>query len=349
MLALAGMMVVFRRPAQEQLFEHEPFSTNQIPICWPHKHVAFVKVHKAGSTTILNLMYRFALRRNLTIALPKGTNYINKYGTVHRSLLMPSHTQKYDLLCNHVVYNKRAFNVVMYHDTITFAIIRDPFEQFFSAFQFYHLLYKVGYLENIKGIGAVTQYLVNPKLYEPKIPGQCYTDNRMSFDLGLEPRYNRDPILIHRFVRDLDKDLGLVMLMEHMDESMVLLKRLLCWDTKDIILMKQNAMKYEHGLLKNGRQKMLHRKWAQADYILYDYFSTKFWARIHEQGLDFHEEVKAYASIRRDVVEFCEMKKPLETQINETKWSDSFIFTDEDCQHLKREEIQFTEYMKARS
>ncbi|PVD30412.1 hypothetical protein C0Q70_09678 [Pomacea canaliculata] len=37
-------------------------------------HVFFLKVHKAASTTVMNIIYRFALSRNLTVMLPRRSN-----------------------------------------------------------------------------------------------------------------------------------------------------------------------------------------------------------------------------------------------------------------------------------
>ncbi|KAK9401084.1 galactose-3-O-sulfotransferase 2 [Crotalus adamanteus] len=41
-------------------------------ICQPITDVMFLKTHKTASSTILNILYRFSEKHNLTIALPYG-------------------------------------------------------------------------------------------------------------------------------------------------------------------------------------------------------------------------------------------------------------------------------------
>lgn len=281
------------------------------------------------------------------VALPVISNYINKFGTVDIKHVMRSKKDgKFDILCNHVVYEKKAFDKILYPDTITFTIIREPFAQFVSAFRYYQTYYDAEYLSNLTGRDPITQYLSDPMLYEPNISGDSYTDNRMSYDLGLLSKHKRVPSEINSFVRNLDVNLSLVLLLEYMDESMILLKRILCWNMKDVLYVKQNVMDLGNDIVINTHQRSLHRMWAKADYILYDYFYTKFWSHIRKQGVDFHDEVRTYADIRSEVLEFCTHAKTGELRINETHWEGSFTVTVKDCEHMFRTEVNFVEFMR---
>ena len=62
----------------------------------------------------------------------------------------------------------------------------------------------------------------------------------MTYDLGfdfmdLEP----DPS-IRKFLRQLESEFSLVLITEYFDESLVMLKRIMCWQLDDILYIKQN-------------------------------------------------------------------------------------------------------------
>ena len=47
--------------------------------CKPVENVIFLKTHKAGSSTIINIIYRYADHHNKKIALPAVENYLGKF------------------------------------------------------------------------------------------------------------------------------------------------------------------------------------------------------------------------------------------------------------------------------
>ena len=63
----------------------------------------------------------------------------------------------------------------------------------------------------------------------------------MSFDLGLEHSSYSNEEKIQEFIDKLKKQLDLVLINEFIDESLVLLKRLLCWSLDDIIYLRHNV------------------------------------------------------------------------------------------------------------
>ena len=61
------------------------------------------------------------------------------------------------------------------------------------------------------------------------------------FDLGLEPKFYSDSKEVMRYIQELDQQLDLVLILEYFDESLVLMKRLLCWDLEDLVYIKQKV------------------------------------------------------------------------------------------------------------
>ncbi|KAI8502569.1 hypothetical protein Bbelb_192710 [Branchiostoma belcheri] len=59
------------------------------------------------------------------------------------------------------------------------------------------------------------------------------TRNFMSFDLGYPAEAAEDMERARRYIKELEADFTLIMLLDYQDESLVLLKRLMCWDLQD--------------------------------------------------------------------------------------------------------------------
>ena len=60
----------------------------------------------------------------------------------------------------------------------------------------------------------------------------------MAFDLGLEHQSFSDESQINEFIQKLQDKLDFVLIAEYFDESLILMRRMLCWDTEDIIYVK---------------------------------------------------------------------------------------------------------------
>ncbi|XP_070211856.1 galactose-3-O-sulfotransferase 2-like [Littorina saxatilis] len=189
------------------------------------RHVFFLKVHKAASTTVMNVLYRFALQRNLTVALPRHRNILSETSKHWLSAVVPrpSGVRHFDILCNHLVFNESAVRHIMPSDTLFVGIVRHPLFQFLSAFNYYSDVFQVRYLRQIpspihtdgngsvhmyhkgpvhtygKGLvhtygkgpvhtydeGRIHTYLQAPEKYDMVDFASSFTHNRMSFDYGM--------------------------------------------------------------------------------------------------------------------------------------------------------------------
>ena len=77
------------------------------------------------------------------------------------------------------------------------------------------------------------------------------------FDLGLQHKYYNDPLMIKKHIEDLAEKIDLVLIMEYFDESLVLLKRELCWDLDDVIYFKLNQRSLEYKQTEITRQQQV--------------------------------------------------------------------------------------------
>lgn len=99
--------------------------------------------------------------------------------------------------------------------------------------------------------------------------------------------------MIQKFVEDLTERIDLVLIAEYFDESLIMLKRELCWDLDDVVYFRfhQRGQDYKE---KNITEKMNLQiiKWNKADWDLYQHFNRTLWEKISKEGLHFQDEVK---------------------------------------------------------
>lgn len=70
----------------------------------PITNVMFLKTHKTASSSVLNVLYRFAETHNLSVALPAGSNYHLGYPYLFLARYVEdtkSH-RRFNIMCNHL-------------------------------------------------------------------------------------------------------------------------------------------------------------------------------------------------------------------------------------------------------
>ena len=128
--------------------------------------------------------------------------------------------------------------------------------------------------------------------------------NGMTFDLGLPRNRSNDNEYVHRYIQNLDKEFNLVMLTERFDESLVMLKRDLCWELEDVVYFKLLERKEKRKELPQDLFNSV-AEWNQADVLLYSYFSRKFHQRLQKEGQDFHDEVMKLKQMNEELMARC--------------------------------------------
>lgn len=316
------------------------------------KNVAFLKVHKAGSTTVMNIFLRFAESYNLNVVYPKPENYLGFDTPINvEHILPPPKGQTYNILCNHVVYNKTVFYKFMPADTVFIAIVRDPVTQIISAAQFFDLFIdlrkKLGHLP---GQQLMTTFLKNPDICTEA--EQKFVKTRMSRDFGIpgDDITIKDKLIEH--LKTFSQDFLLIMVMEMFDESLVLMKRYLCWDLKDIVYIPLNKLPKhrDERVSIQGKDLQNLKSYNWPDFILYKFFKEIFLKRIENETKDFYDEVQTFKLILQQIRIYCSNKdKTVDSvHINQTKWNDEFKFTREDCVFATKHEWTLLDELKAK-
>lgn len=268
--------------------------------CTSKKNIAFLKTHKTGSSTVTNILNRYGESRGLNFVLPKvGQNRLDWPWYFQMDSFHPLNGTAPNILCNHARYNRKVMDVVMPNDTIYITILRDPVTQFESTFSYMTL-------DKILGMGnssdPLEKFFIDPQSvlvnYVLTQDLRINSDrlklirNGMFYDLGLESKDFDNKDRIREAIEHLDREFDFVMMQEYFDESLVLLKRLLCLELDDLVYFNLNERntKFRRNIT-NKLKKKIHR-WSYADVQLYNHFNRTFWKVLKSMGSDFWEEVK---------------------------------------------------------
>ena len=298
-------------------------------------------------------MYRFGSQRNLSFVLPVTSHYISQHNAKNYHKVLPSpytKTGKYDLVCNHVMFNHTKFKKFMYDDAIYIAIVREPLDLFISSAYYYKYVWPAEYRKKLNETTFIQYLIRDPEKYERL--NQSRTFNYMAEDFGfvlnsVEDVLNMDNEVIASFISKLKNIFDLVMVVEYFDESLVMMKRLLNWSLKDILYIKQNefkSKKVQPGSKPNitEEDRALFRKRNRIDYAIYETFLEIFLQKMSEE-INLNSEVKHFKTILNDVQSFCTFKTPSakEITIAVSEWNQEFSVTVHDCELMLTTEIPF--------
>ncbi|KAI8488660.1 hypothetical protein Bbelb_336890 [Branchiostoma belcheri] len=322
--------------------------TKSIESCAPRTNVVFIKVHKAGSTTITCILQRFGFEHNLTFMLPR--NHKSDLGWPNLLKVedyIPSADGRFNLVVDHTVYSRPLMQGLMPHDTVYVTVLRHPLAQIKSVFNWYKVKYEYG-IRHPDPLGA---FLKDPERYEApyvinrnhRLP-HSFTKNFMAFDLGFPLGLSGRKKIAKDFVQKIDRELDFVMILEHLNESLVMLRRRLCWTTKDILydLRPRNLKSYPEKFASSLKsQEERHRNWSNVDYELYEHFNRSLWEQVAKEGSDFAEEVRTFRRVVSAVAAYCDAAsgygadghRPL--VVEQSKWSKSFTVDHAFCTKLR--------------
>ena len=95
-----------------------------------------------------------------------------------------------------------------------------------------------------------------------------------------------DDNYIKRSIAEIDTIFDLMMISDYMDESMVLLSELMCWDVRELACLKLNAraVNNDRSVEEVERIRSKVRSWSRADAMLFDHFNATFWRKVDEFG-----------------------------------------------------------------
>lgn len=115
---------------------------------------------------------------------------------------------------------------------------------------------------------------------------------------------------IREAINEIDQIFNLVLISEKLDESLILMKDLLCWNDEDIVYLVKNARKEST----KKTMSLLMRKnlieYNMADGMLYDHFLQKHEEAVRKYGVKkMVQQVKNLNLLRDEMLKTCDTSK----------------------------------------
>ncbi|XP_078000305.1 galactosylceramide sulfotransferase-like [Glandiceps talaboti] len=265
-----------------------------VPPCKPKKNIAFSKLHKCGSSTVLNILLRYGDMNNLTFVLPPSGNYLGWPMPFDKRKAMRVPWNEYNIFAHHSRFSYEGISAIMAPGTVYVTCLREPVSLFESSFTYFNFgnsfgLKDLDLKEFADGIEKYYRKSRNARLLNP-----------MLFDLGMNSEDMWNVTNIDNKIKYLDKTFNFIMIAEYMDESLVLLKESMCWNTDDIVAFSMNtrSAKSKSNITEEVAKKVV--KWNVGDVKLYDHFNRTLWKRIGSFGSERMQKELAELKSRRE-------------------------------------------------
>lgn len=197
--------------------------------------VVFVKTHKTGGTTITNMILRHAERNQMLVGLPIQDHWeLAGYPASFDSRLIDPLTSEYQVLCHHFRYNEEEIAKKVPSDAAYVTIMRNPISNYESIFGFFR---DYPFAQWVGRNGTLKTFLSDPSgYYDRSTPWYFRAKNYMAYDLGFDNE-NSTAEYTREAISKIDARFDLVMITDRFEESIILMKDLLCMSDEDVIYL----------------------------------------------------------------------------------------------------------------
>ncbi|XP_070566040.1 galactose-3-O-sulfotransferase 2-like [Ptychodera flava] len=315
--------------------------------CTERQNIVFIKTHKVGGTTLATILYRYGYQRDLSFVINRRKDWNGHLRTLSidkenpgKTLLPPRDREKrrrfkYNICNIHALYDRPVMDSVMENDTFFVILLRDPVSQFESAFDFFHMDQEI---KPLKGKSdPLAFFFTNPNFFMAQASKVRRRDlrNNQFYHLRLSWRFYEDDNFIKTTIKRLDAELDLVMILEYFDESLILLKKKMCWTYLDILYVKKNQRIKKTKVTNEVAEEI--RKWNKADTMLYDHFKRKLFSEIEQYGPSFYDDLNRFREMQRSVTRQCVNSRKVVSNNGKTFEYGSRRRDDDICQVLTRD------------
>uniref|UniRef100_A0A7S4E238 Sulfotransferase domain-containing protein n=1 Tax=Lotharella globosa TaxID=91324 RepID=A0A7S4E238_9EUKA len=265
------------------------------------KNLVLVKTHKTGTNTLLNILLRFAEKRNLNVALPESLSYLGWPQTLeemrktsYRHLIADDVTPEsktFHVLGHHAIYNRSAMST-MVPNAKFLTIFRDPVSHFLSCYNYAFIERKTNM--TAQEFAELTLEGMHVQMQKwPKF-ARMLCHNGQSFDLGL----GRNPQTpnIRSLIADISSNFVQVLITDMFDETLLLLARALgITELEDLVYVPLNVRRYNATLSLAARARI--RKLNANDTLLYEHFKRDAEKRVQREGTSFQESLRDFREL----------------------------------------------------
>ena len=130
--------------------------------------------------------------------------------------------------------------------------------------------------------------------------------NPNAYDLGLPGKDFENQAKVDKFISSILHDFYHILITEHLDESLIVMRRKLCWKISDILYLPLRVKNYNYKR-KPLKLELVEKltNWSRVDAILYKTLNETLWKNVAQYGEDFWAELKFYKKQKERILKFC--------------------------------------------
>lgn len=275
---------------------------------------------------------KFGLENNLNFMIPQRDVYNQTFSEKVLSADTETPDGRYNLMPYHMRYSPQ-MKRLMYPDTKTVTILRDPAARFESEYAYNKMEQRGDKL-------TFEQFMKSPPdTFSLTGFNTAVGYNQMSFDLGFDRELEGgNETAIRLFIEYIDREFDFIMITEHMDVSLVLLANLMGWPLEYVrylrIHVRTDDIKYE--LSESDKLELLRLNYA--DSMLYEHFYRKFIRCMVSYGIErMNVDVSRLKQMNEELNERCIGGERLSTDDGKTIQYENKNSTDEECVYWSKE------------
>ena len=207
---------------------------------------------------------------------------------------------------DHFIWNRNEVVAQLGPNVVAFTVLRDPYSIFESYYSYTNMNKNVGL--DMKGFIEILRKN-DPATWNAKVTATSNQirlglyEHSLAFSLGMPYDSLQDDIAIDSHIAKIERELNLVMITERMEESLILLRYVMCWQLEDIITFDKNVRMPSSLVVLNDDDKTELKRWLKADEKIYNHFYKIFddkvakypgdMKRAIQQRIDAREELRA--------------------------------------------------------
>ena len=332
--------------------------------------IYFLKIFKTGSTTMYNMLGRFAMRNGLRWATYQTRPYEvtditpNKTNIVSRIIpnFDSASREKYNIIADHSVYDRDSIEKVLSKPISYITVLRHPVAHLRSFIK--ALSSTVFALDGLERSSLDPVILLRDSIRkkDKNVTRVDLYSNIASRQLGFTTLTNSTSFEnISSYLKELD-DTFVVGLTEYFTTSMIIFRRKLCLSWRDIIFIRLRKTTFKSPWMKNDDGLLdFVCTLSPLDCFVYRHFNTSFWDSVRESGKDLQDETYSFKKVLSKVSEYCSSvyRKVRLAESKEdwlslwdsashaviaTKWSPPFSITPKDCAIMRLNERPLGSY-----
>ena len=133
--------------------------------------------------------------------------------------------------------------------------------------------------------------------------------NPNAIDLGLREKDFENETKVNELITSIAHEFHHLLITEYLDESLIVMRRKLCWQISDILYLPLRVKNYNYKR-KSLEPELVEKltNWSRVDVMLYKTFNETLWKKIAQYGKDFREELNFYKTQKERILKFCSIK-----------------------------------------